>query len=105
MYGYIVPDVVQKDLNSVKKYNEKSKIIFALETDSVPERFEADPTITPDGRSSKQREGVRLGSSPTSFATPPLQPRPVILGDLPTTDPGVAGIIWNDNGTPKVSTG
>ena len=23
MYGYIIPDIVQKDLNSIKKYNEK----------------------------------------------------------------------------------
>ena len=33
MYGYIVPDVIQKDLTSVKKFNEKSKIIFAMETE------------------------------------------------------------------------
>ena len=50
MYGYIVPDIVQKDLNSVKKYNDKSKIIFQMETDSLPQRYEANPTITEDGR-------------------------------------------------------
>ena len=37
MYGYIVPEVIQKDLNSIKKINQKSKIIFQMETDSVPE--------------------------------------------------------------------
>jgi len=33
--GYLVPDVVQKDLNSIKKYNDKSKVIFSLETVST----------------------------------------------------------------------
>ena len=51
MYGYIVPDVIQKDLSSIKKYNDKSKIIFQMETDSQPERYQANPQITPDGRS------------------------------------------------------
>lgn len=34
MYGYIIPDIIQKDLNSVKKYNGKSKVTFGLETTS-----------------------------------------------------------------------
>jgi hypothetical protein len=34
MHGYIIPETIQKDLNSVKKYNSKSKIIFLMETDS-----------------------------------------------------------------------
>ena len=51
MYGYIIPDTIQKDLNSVKKYNEKSKIIFSMETTSNPEIFMSDPQTTPDGRS------------------------------------------------------
>lgn len=32
--GYIIPDVIQKDLNSIKKYNSKSKLIFGIETTS-----------------------------------------------------------------------
>tara|TARA_Y100000385_G_scaffold289895_1_gene360908 strand:- start:550 stop:1527 length:978 start_codon:yes stop_codon:yes gene_type:complete len=51
MYGYIIPDTIQKDLNSVKKYNEKSKIIFSMETTSNPEIFMSDPQTAPDGRS------------------------------------------------------
>jgi hypothetical protein len=58
MYGYIIPDVVQKDLNSIKKYNEKSKVVFSMETTSVPERFEANPTVTPDGRSRVNPDGT-----------------------------------------------
>ena len=38
MHGYIVPDTIQKDLTSLKKYNSRSKIIIGLETsDSLSE--------------------------------------------------------------------
>ena len=57
MYGYIVPDVIQKDLNSITKFNEKSKIIFGVETTSDPQRFQANPTTTPDGRSRNNIDG------------------------------------------------
>jgi hypothetical protein len=57
MHGYIVPDVIQKDLSSIKKYNDKSKIIFQMETDSQPERYQANPQITPDGRTRLNLDG------------------------------------------------
>ena len=50
MYGYIIPDIVQKDLASVKKFNEKSKVVFSMETTSNPEVFQPDPQVTLDGR-------------------------------------------------------
>ena len=50
MYGYIIPDAIQKDLSSIKKYNSKSKVIFSLETTSNPQVFQSDPQITEDGR-------------------------------------------------------
>lgn len=50
LYGYIVPDVIQKDLASIKKFNDKSKIIFSIETTSNPSQFEANPQETKDGR-------------------------------------------------------
>ncbi len=31
-YGYIVPDTIQKDLTSIKKYNSRAKIIISTET-------------------------------------------------------------------------
>ena len=34
VYGYIIPDVIQKDLTAVKKYNTKSKVTFGIETTS-----------------------------------------------------------------------
>ena len=30
--GYIIPDIIQKSLNSIKKYNSKSKVSFTAET-------------------------------------------------------------------------
>jgi len=62
MHGYIIPETIQKDLNSVKKYNAKSKIIFSMETDSMPERYEANPTKTPDGRTRMNEDGEVLNS-------------------------------------------
>jgi hypothetical protein len=50
MYGYIIPETIQKDLNSIKKYNSKSKIIFSMETTSDPNVYEPDPQYTEDGR-------------------------------------------------------
>lgn len=50
MYGYIVPDVIQKDLSAIKKYNSRSKIIFSMETTSDPQVFNPNPQVTEDGR-------------------------------------------------------
>ena len=106
MYGYIVPDIVQKDMKAVKKFNEKSKIIFQMETDSTPQRYEANPTTTPDGRSARSQTGAaRLGVSPISFPNEPTPPPFISLNDLPTSDPGIAGVIWNNGGTPAISAG
>jgi hypothetical protein len=54
--GYIIPDVLQKDLNSIKKYNTKSKIIIQVESVSNSDIF--DPTVTKlsDGRTRTKRE-------------------------------------------------
>ena len=62
MYGYIIPDAIQKDLNSVKKYNSKSKLIFSMETETAPQRYEANPKSTPDGRTRENIDGEVLNS-------------------------------------------
>ena len=106
MYGYIVPDIIQKDLNSVKKYDEKSKLIFSMETDSSPNRYEANPTVTNDGRSRQTQGGkVKMLGSTTQFPNEPVPPTNISLNDLPTSDPGIAGVLWNDSGVPKISNG
>ena len=106
LFGYIVPDAVQKEITAIKKINTKSKVIFSLETDSNSIRYEANPTVTDDGRSRATQGGnVSISSPPTSFQTSPTSPSLVILNDLPTTDPLIVGVIWNNGGTPTVSSG
>jgi len=53
LVGYLSPDIIQKDLNSIKKYFNKSKLTFTLETvDGTLEQFDAlmkSPTVTKSG--------------------------------------------------------
>jgi hypothetical protein len=48
--GYIVPDILQKDINSLKKFSDKSKIIFSIEASSIDALYNGqdngDGTIT-----------------------------------------------------------
>ena len=67
MYGYIIPDIIQKDLASVKKYNSKSKIIFSMETTEEPQVFMANPQTTSDGRS-RQVSNVTTRPTPMQSA-------------------------------------
>jgi hypothetical protein len=53
--GYIIPDTIQKDLNSISKYNTKSKFIIQMETTANSEIFEEGVTKTKDGRTRRQR--------------------------------------------------
>ena len=43
MYGYIVPNILQKDLSSIKKYNSKSSITFNSEMVSNINSVEESP--------------------------------------------------------------
>tara|TARA_R110000822_G_scaffold2734_5_gene12691 strand:+ start:5243 stop:6505 length:1263 start_codon:yes stop_codon:yes gene_type:complete len=55
VYGYIVPDIIQKDLTAIKKYNNKSKVTFGIETtDSFPKKTSPIRSLSPifiDGQS------------------------------------------------------
>ena len=54
--GYIIPDTIQKDLNSIKKVNSKSKIIIQMESVSNSDIFDPNVTKLSDGRTRKNRE-------------------------------------------------
>ncbi len=54
--GYIIPDTVQKDMNSISKYNSKSKFIISMETTSNPSIFTQGATKTKDGRTRTNSE-------------------------------------------------
>ena len=38
--GYVVPEILQRDLNGIRKYSETSKVIFSMETDTPPGFYE-----------------------------------------------------------------
>jgi len=50
--GYLVPEILQRDLNGIVKYTEKTKLIFSLETEMGPEFYKGvqkgDRIVTPD---------------------------------------------------------
>ena len=54
--GYIIPDIIQKDLNSIKKYNSKSKVIIQMETTSNSDIFNPNINKLSDGRTRTNRE-------------------------------------------------
>ena len=48
VHGYIVPDTIQKDVTSIKKYNSKAKIIIGLETvDSITQNISKPQNSSP----------------------------------------------------------
>ena len=47
MYGYIIPEVINKQLNSIKKFNNKTKINFSVETVTDGKVFEQGASIPP----------------------------------------------------------
>jgi len=47
LYGYLIPNVLQKDLNAIKKFTDKTKVIFSIEATSNDAIFNGQ--ITSDG--------------------------------------------------------
>ena len=58
LHGYLVPDTIQKELSSIKKFSNSTQIIFNLETVSkFPENdFSSDPRLS-----------IHSNNNPTSF--------------------------------------
>lgn len=58
LYGYVVPDTIQKELIALKKFNKKTQIIFSMEAistfDDISQPVESTPSI-------------QSNTSPTSF--------------------------------------
>jgi nitrogen regulatory protein PII-like uncharacterized protein len=69
--GYLIPNVIQKDLNSVSKFRDKSKVIFSIEATSndaiLIGTVNADGTATELKKKEAQRK-VQIDQS-TSRAT------------------------------------
>jgi hypothetical protein len=49
IYGYIIPNTLQNDVSSLKKYRNKAKLIFALETTDDPLVFDPNTPVVDDG--------------------------------------------------------
>jgi hypothetical protein len=49
IYGYIIPNTLQNDVSSLKKYRNKSKLIFSLETTDDPLVFDPNIPVIDDG--------------------------------------------------------
>jgi hypothetical protein len=47
LYGHIIPDILQKDMNALKKFRDRSKVIFSIETTSNEAILNG--TVNPDG--------------------------------------------------------
>lgn len=58
LYGYIVPDTIQKELTALKKFNKKTQIIFSMETVS---------NINDLNSPSTDKTEITSFASPTSF--------------------------------------
>ena len=54
--GYIIPDTLQKDLNSIKKVNSKSKFIIQVEAVTNSDIFDPNIRKLSDGRTRKDRD-------------------------------------------------
>jgi hypothetical protein len=68
LYGYITPDIPQKDLNSVKKFSNKTRIVFTLETvGGGTETFNADvnQTVKQKGGLAKVIDSVNIVNNTT----------------------------------------
>ena len=49
IYGYIIPNTLQNNVSSLKKYRNKSKLIFSLETTDDPLVFDPNIPVIDDG--------------------------------------------------------
>jgi hypothetical protein len=58
LYGYIIPDTIQKEMHSISKFNTKSKFIVSMETTSNSEIFDEGVSKTNDGRTRRNREDI-----------------------------------------------
>jgi hypothetical protein len=59
LHGYLVPNVLQKDMKAIKKFTDKTKVIFSLEVSSNDAILRG--TVNADGTATelKQKEAQR----------------------------------------------
>lgn len=72
MNGYIVPEILQKDINSLKKFSDKTKLIFSIEASSNDALYNGQDTgdgsiTTPETLKSLERKNKINFNNPTSY--------------------------------------
>ena len=78
IYGYIIPNTLQNDVSSLKKYRNKAKLIFALETTDDPLVFAPNIPVIDDGSARPNAQNARsLGADKYNYTNPITRPQPV----------------------------
>jgi len=73
IYGYIIPDTIQKNVSSLKKFNNKTKLIFSLETTDDPLIFDPNLPVQMDDSGRPNATITRSLGAQKYNATNPFQ--------------------------------
>ena len=72
LHGYIIPDTLQNNVNSLKKFRNKTKLIFAMETTDDPLVFDPNIPVQDNGSARFNAQTTRPLSAVKYNATTPF---------------------------------
>jgi len=102
VHGYIVPDIIQKDLKSIKKYNSKSKVTFGIETTSGLEYVSSSkPKSVTQFASSTTSGGSGINTNVLTYLNTNIQKEGTYFNSTTVTFP--SGWLSAPNGLPSTS--
>ena len=102
VHGYIVPDIIQKDLKAIKKYNSKSKVTFGIETTSGLEYVSSSkPKSVTQFASSTTSGGNGISTSVLTYLNTNIQKEGTYVNTTTVTFP--SGWLTAPNGLPSTS--
>jgi hypothetical protein len=106
LFGYIVPDTVQKDVTAIKKYNSKSQIIIGLETVNGVSEFistskKKSPVIIPSTPSGGGGGGGGISTATLIYLNTNIQKLGTYIN--PTTITFASGWLASPIGLPSTS--
>jgi len=106
LFGYIVPDTVQKDVTAIKKYNSKAQVIIGLETVNGVSEFisstkKKSPVIIPSTPSGGGGGGGGIGTATLIYLNTNIQKLGTYVN--PTTVTFASGWLGAPLGLPTTS--
>lgn len=102
VHGYIVPDIIQKDLKAIKKYNSKSKVTFGIETTSGLEYVSSSkPKSVTQFASSTTSGGSGINTNVLTYLNTNIQKEGTYVNSTTVTFP--SGWLSAPNGLPSTS--